>query len=614
MASAQSLYIPRFFTGLVTQRNPLMSPFSYKGLNVIVRHDALIGGSNAELSNNLTLQRRPGFPQYCSVAFGASEFPLNYYSFRMLNGTIIPIVDTNLNVNSFSTSAQTQLFSKGTTAQTHFRGVGSMLYMSNGTDLKKYNGTTVWNWGSPAPVTAPTLSYGAGTLSPQTGYQYVYCGRNSTTGTLTTASPASANTGPLTSQTITVSGSRLSDTQIDKIDVYRNLDGGPLFYFLATVNNPGVGGWTYADSTADSGLNTQLIAPVNHANDPPPAGMTAIEFHMGRFFGAVGNLVYFAAGGDCLNGIPEEAWPPGNVFKFPSSVYRLVSTTQGLLVFTRDALYAILGVDTLSFYSTSVMQNFGILSPNAVAADGDQLYVYTTGKQLFSLAPGTAQQEIGYDIGDQLAANFNPANVYLTSHRNGSDAGLFISDGSTNVARYSFNTSTWSALYQLAGSGGVNCLKSIEVTAGNYALLAGRNGNAGYILYRNLTTFTDDSASLYSWNAIVGSIRLSQPGEDLAAVDSILYERMPVGSDPTVSVLVNDISGTFSTLPAATPEPPQLNASTGVIAKRLDMTASGAPTIVRHLQLKFAFPAEAFKNELLGLAIAPPEEAPTETS
>jgi len=47
--------ISRFLVGLVTQRNPIDTPFTLQGLNVVQHHDALYAGSNMEISNNNTL-------------------------------------------------------------------------------------------------------------------------------------------------------------------------------------------------------------------------------------------------------------------------------------------------------------------------------------------------------------------------------------------------------------------------------------------------------------------------------------------------------------------------------------------------------------------------------
>jgi len=40
--------ISRFLVGLVTQRNPIDTPFTLQGLNVVQHHDALYAGSNME--------------------------------------------------------------------------------------------------------------------------------------------------------------------------------------------------------------------------------------------------------------------------------------------------------------------------------------------------------------------------------------------------------------------------------------------------------------------------------------------------------------------------------------------------------------------------------------
>jgi hypothetical protein len=87
------LYINEFGSGLYTQRSPLVTPTSSQGLSTIVRTDVLTDGQNIELSNNGTLVRRPGLTRYCSVAFGASDYPLNWHTFRNNSGTIKLMVD-----------------------------------------------------------------------------------------------------------------------------------------------------------------------------------------------------------------------------------------------------------------------------------------------------------------------------------------------------------------------------------------------------------------------------------------------------------------------------------------------------------------------------------------
>ncbi len=42
--------------------------------------------------------------------------------------------------------------------QSYFQGVGNTLYFGDGIDLKKWDGTNTWNWGSTAPLAAPGVT------------------------------------------------------------------------------------------------------------------------------------------------------------------------------------------------------------------------------------------------------------------------------------------------------------------------------------------------------------------------------------------------------------------------------------------------------------------------
>ena len=601
LENSGGIYINKWQTGVYKQRSPLFVPLSAMGVQILSRLDTLWDGLNVEISSKMTLMRRYGFARYCSTQFGSSDFPLAFYSFKNLSGTIKAMVDTPTKLVWFNTTSQTTVFSKTATTQLSMQKVASTLYVCNGNDndAKKWDGTTVSKWGITAPSTAATLSFSAGSLSPLSGYQYGYVFKNSTTGHVSTMSPASASTGKQTSKNIGVSGDRSTDAQVDKIDIYRTDDGGTDFFFLAEINNPPSGTWSYTDSTPDTGLNDDIVAPTAHANDPPPSGISLVKFHMGRMWVASGNILYFAGGPDTTNGVPEEAFPPSNKLTFPDQITALASTSLGLLVFTVDDAYIVLGSDTASFYSKKWQQNFGVASQNCVAQDGDLIFVFTSKGQLFQI--DTQLTEIGFPIRAQLGA-YTPANVYMTLHRSGGDEGLFVSNGSTDVWRYSVAMGSWSPVAQPVG--GVNCISSIEVSTGNSRLMMGRTAGSGYILNRDTTVFSDDGTA-FSANVVVGSLIVAPPRE-VTVISSVVLEAMPVGTYPTVSVLLNEISGTFTALPNPVPDPAQLAASTTVLMKRHDLKAAQTPLPqhVRHLQVKIAFAAEAAQNEVLGLAVA----------
>jgi hypothetical protein len=285
-------------------------------------------------------------------------------------------------------------------------------------------------------------------------------------------------------------------------------------------------------------------------------------------------------------------------------------------------MYVILGVDTASFYDTTVMKNFGLAFPFAIDSDGDMVFTYTSQGQLWQLQPGQAQNEIGFAIGNKLApalgGTFNPASSYVSVHRNGTDSALFISNGQSSLAHYNANLESWSTLYSLAGNGGIKCIRSIETSAGVWSFMAGRNNNSGYLLTRNLGVFGDDGNQAYAAFATIGTIRFSNPGEPLFSLGGIAFERTPVGTEIGLSILLNDVSGSFTTLPttAYVPEPSTWSApvgepgapSTGVIAWRADANTAQQqlPTVIRHMQVKVTFPStDTVKNEIIGLCIFP---------
>lgn len=591
------LAITRWYSGLFSQRNPLVTPIAIQGMHVIQRFDTLIDGLNMEVSPRNTLERRPGFTKACSATINA---PLNFFSFRQTNATPITLVDTAGAVSQFTSSTISPLFSKTTGTVTRFAQVANTLYMCDSADLKKWNGATVTTWGIATPSVTPTATPVAGALSPQSGYQYVYSFKNSSTGHVSTTSAASTSTGAQTSKNFTVQGTGSADGQVDKIEIYRTADGGAVFYFLADISNPGNTTWTYTDSTADSGLNELIVGPINHVNDPPPVGLSNTIFHMGRLWGSTANTVYFSGGPDTTVGSGQEAWPPANVFVFPETVNAFASTSSGLLVFTTGDTYIISGLDSASFYAQKFLSNFGTATQDCVTQDGDLVYVFTTSRQLFSISGQL--EEVGFDIGDKLAA-FNPSVTFLTLHRSGIDGGLFIGDGSSQFYRFSIAKNCWSPAANVVN--GIGAIKSIYTATGVQQLIVGRPSNGSFILFRDLNSWSDDGTA-YSAYATIGNIVLGEIGST-APLTAILVEQKAVGTVAQVSILANEISGNFVTIPTteARPEPPMLPSSKTVTAVRyyLNSALSPVPREIHHGQFKITFPIQNAHSELFTVGL-----------
>jgi hypothetical protein len=602
---AQGIWIQRWMTGLVTQRSPLFTPISAMGLQFISRMDALIDGQNMEISPIMTLIRRPAYPRYCSTAFGATDYPLNFFSFENTSGTLWNLADTPGHVYNFTNSINTSVLAKSVgSGRGDFLRVADYVYYCNGVDLLFWDGST-WNkWGIVKPAAAPTFTMTAGTLNPQTGYQYVYCYVNTNSGHVSAASPVSANTGCQTTQNFVVSYTASSDPQVNAIWIFRTFDGGGLFYFLTSVANATS---TYTDSTPDASLNDLIVAPLAPNNAPCPAGASLVCWFDGRPWVAAKNFVYWALGPQTTTGVGEQSFNLStNFFKLPIQVTGFAPTSQGLLIFTRDMIWAVTGTGGIYFINP-FQSNLGISNPNAVTQDGDLVFFVTTRGQCFSLSGSLA--ELGQPIRQQIAL-MNSANVSIAIHRSGQDEGFFVSDGVSKIYRYSMTFSCWSpAAIPVQGAGVV---KSIETSIGVWTLLLGGTAGGGHIAGRNTANWTDDGGT-YPCYSTVGSIIIGPPGSK-NSVEAITLSATMTGHYPTVLVMPNEINSAlgpgFAVLPNPAVEPPNIPPGSQTLWSmrhylKQGSTAGGnpIPQEIQHLQVKIEFQAENYPSEVLAMGI-----------
>jgi hypothetical protein len=504
--------------------------------------------------------------------------------------------------------------------------------------FKSSVGSLVWTNGGQTVATG---------LSPQTGYTYYYSFVNTQTGHRSNVSPISAATGKFVGQNVIVTGTGMQilpsglwgqDPQVDAIEVYRNTDGGPFYFQIPpslmggspttiTVNgvvylaNPGTtsvaGTWTFTDSVPDSLLNTQIYAPIGFLNSIPPAGLKNLEFFAGRLWGAVNNFLYFNTGTDnaailnsLQNGVPAESWLPTNFIPFPTPIVRTLAMGAGLIVFTTSDIWMVVGQDITNFEPVKILSKHGLRSYNAVSIDGSTAWIYTADRQALLMNPSGASVEIGFPIGNVLEQTYDPSLVYLARHVSGSrDNAFYIADGSTGWYRLNPNqtgasvsgepTPVWSPKANITG--GIGAIASIEVQPGITKLLCGQT-TTGPVLMRDLNTFSDNGTP-YSWFASIGSILLTAPGE-LAETESVTTEMIAADSTQVaVGVLLDEISGSFESLPLSVNDPPQLAPSVSVLSNRFYLSQGATPPICRHMQIQLTGQTVATRDEVLALTV-----------
>jgi hypothetical protein len=437
-------------------------------------------------------------------------------------------------------------------------------------------------------------------------WTYIAVYKNSSTGHISCGSPASPSIFQGAAKNIAVSGDGSADTQVDFVDIYRTKQGGGIYYYVDSVANGGSGTtWNYTDSKSDQNLNEQLIVTTVPINLPPPAGSSLCAFWQGRVWLASGNLVYFDAGGDCTNGDPHQSFPLANVFTYPTTVTALIPTNEGLVIGLNDETFVILGgPGTTTFYTIPLFKRTGIKSQNAVQQDQDRVYLLSSQSQGLTFSSADFD-EFGSNVGDKLLSTFPPATSHLALHRNGPDVGIFISDASANIIRFNPSTGAWSPVAQPVG--GCGPIASLETSSGVYTLLT---TIGGYICGRSLTSFLDgNGASTYAAYGTVGSLDIAGMAGPTAAIRSLFMRTTSAGTKPTVSILQNSTSGSFTAVSRTCTVPAMLS-STSLESStvRQDRYDIGGDTTValsefNHLQVKITFATENQKNELTGMAL-----------
>jgi hypothetical protein len=142
-------------TGLFTNRSPLHDTASWLYSKYGGYPDALFDGQNMEVSNELTLIRRPGLIEWSAISVPGS---INwFYDWNTLDQGPLVVVDSTLASYIQTPNTQEQIFTKeGGATYGYYQGVADVLYYGDGVQLLKYviqappatpaQGTT-FNWG-----------------------------------------------------------------------------------------------------------------------------------------------------------------------------------------------------------------------------------------------------------------------------------------------------------------------------------------------------------------------------------------------------------------------------------------------------------------------------------
>lgn len=242
------------------------------------------------------------------------------------------------------------------------------VFALNGTDRKRIEGSNVYEWGIDPPTVAPVLAIGAG--SGLTGtynavYTYARLEGSVVISESTPSDPAIAGVA-LSNQSLSITWTASSDSQVTHVGVYRTLTDGLIYYLDQYV---AIGTLTLDSTKADGNLLTEVNS--NHQR-PPLGSYIAGPNYNGTTFIIKDNLLYYS-----LAKQPEY---------FPTSNYIEISPPEfpgQCLVFhngkpyylTKNKIYYIQGTGANTFFPYKMESITGAQGPfGAVSVDGKGIF------------------------------------------------------------------------------------------------------------------------------------------------------------------------------------------------------------------------------------------------
>ena len=291
-----------------------------------------------------------------------------------------------------------------------FAVANDLLFIVNGTDRKKYNGTAVTNFGITRP-TVGTMGGAAGVAgSPNGTYELRVTYANSGTGHESSASATASATVVVVSQKIDVTNIPVSsDTQVDTRYIYvRNTSTMTQFYRAGTISDNTTTSLTleFADATITT------AAPGTSENDRPPSGVKYLALYQGRLFAASDSALYYSAVDE-----PES---------FDALAIEYVNQSDGqkitgicavqdtLLIFKEGSVYTLNGADPTTWEIDRLSDDYGCGSHRTIKTVGDSVYWF--GRQgIVRYTPGGNVDTIGMRLYGSIDSTVNYDSILTAS-------------------------------------------------------------------------------------------------------------------------------------------------------------------------------------------------------
>lgn len=490
--------------------------------SVISTDPQYIGGLNVMTSLRQWAERRPGFSQSVEptpTAFsslqrqfvwrrwttpGTTKAGKFFWMGCDISGGVAKVYKMEIGTDA----SAVLLFTSTSGEPFDFVNSNNTVYFGNGTNMKKYDGTNLWNWGIAAPLAAPTVILVAGTANVYASWCYLYTYFNSVTGHESSPSLIGPCTGVFAAKDVQIGVVASTDPQVDQIRIYRTPDGGaqdPKEMQEISGSPFANATTTYTDNTADANLSLRT-APLFFRNDPPTPSFLCTNskcYAQGRIWTFKNNNTFYSGFEEISNGVPEECFPgggDGNVYTWDNEVTAHAGLPDGLAVFTPERIWKVEGDSLDTFRRYQLLEKRGTRSRTAVATLGSSVAWLDTSNTFWVSDMG----EIGLGIRPDLQ-NINPDLSSVAIHISGLFHWVTLLDGGTGkLFVYDLDRQQWMPPWQIGTTG--SALTSAETSVGAIQLLLARNRTKALQLVSG--TYTDD-VSTYAASVQTNMYRLT---------------------------------------------------------------------------------------------------------
>ena len=312
-----------------------------------------------------------------------------------------------------------------------------------------------------------------------------------------------------------------SDTSVNTINIYRLGNTLTSYYLVASITN---GTTSYIDTKTDLDILDTGTLLETSGYIRPPDGIKFLTEYNSALFACIDSTLYFSQAG------LVDIWTDFNYIVFPEHITGLGVTQNGLLIFSRNKTWILVGTD-LSSYSKYLLNGSQGCISNTTVSYVDNLLLWQSLDGICTSSGSTVELLTWNNLGK---VSFEPikAVVYENQYMLFHTEGIFVIDFRNGVkfytldiiARGAYYSSRYDKLYVLQPDN-LGIYEYNEDTNLTYKYKTGwlaENGITNYKTYKNIYIYSTGTNSLnvYIDKILTNSVTLKEGLNDIKVLQT----------------------------------------------------------------------------------------------